>query len=106
MRDTRITALVVDGEELVVWRSARGTICAHQRRCPHLDEDLTEGQVHGDELVCAAHGWSIACDGNVFKRNEAGRADPKGTIRTWQTKVQHGRIAVRSEGGTWIDVDS
>ena len=106
MTDSRIGQAVVDGEELVVWRSATGVACAHQRRCPHLDEDLTEGFVQGEELVCAAHGWSIGCDGQVFKRNEAGRADPKGTVRTWQTRERDGKISVRTEGGQWIDVVS
>ena len=104
MPETWIAPAMVDGEELVVWRSERGALCAHQRRCPHLDEDLTEGHVQGDELVCVAHGWSIGCDGHVFKRNEAGRIDPKGEVRTWQTREQDGKISVRSEGGTWIDV--
>jgi nitrite reductase/ring-hydroxylating ferredoxin subunit len=103
MTEPWITTAVVDGEELVVWRSATGEVCAHQRRCPHLDEDLAEGSVRGDELVCVAHGWSIGCDGKVFKRNEAGRVDPKGTIRTWQARVHDGKISVRSEGGSWID---
>src|SRR5438045_2320109 len=95
MPDPGITTAVVDGEELVVWRSATGVVCAHQRRCPHLDQDLAEGNVSGDELVCAAHGWSIACDGTVFKRNEAGRVDPKGTIHTWQARDAGGKISVR-----------
>ncbi len=106
MAGTWIGPVEVDGEELVVWRTASGTICAIPRRCPHLDEDLMDGYVVGDELVCAAHGWSIACDGHVFKRNEAGRADPKGTVCTWQTRESDGKISVRSGGGTWIDVGS
>ena len=106
MTETWIAPATVDGEEVVVWRAASGTICAVPRRCPHLDEDLAEGSVVGDELVCIAHGWSIECDGNVFKRNEAGRIDPKGTVRTWQARERDGKIAVRSEGGTWIDGDS
>ena len=101
-----ITTATVDGEELVVWRSRAGVLCAHQRRCPHLDEDLAEGSVQGEELVCAAHGWAIGCDGQVSKRNEAGRVDPKGTIRTWQAREQDGKITVRSEGGSWIVGDS
>ena len=106
MPGARIVEAVVDGQDVVVWRSAGGSLCVVPRWCPHLDHDLAEGYVHGDELVCVAHGWSIACDGHVFKRNEAGREDAKGTVRTWQAREQDGKISVRSEGGTWIDVGS
>src|SRR3954469_6969255 len=106
MPGPQIWTVEVDGEELVVWRGASHVICANQRRCPHLDHDLVEGFVQGDELVCVAHGWSIGCDGHVFKRNEAGRIDQKGEIRTWQTRERDGMIAMKSEGGTWIDVGS
>jgi phenylpropionate dioxygenase-like ring-hydroxylating dioxygenase large terminal subunit len=87
---------VIDGEELVVWRSAHGVLCAHQRYCPHLDHDLTEAVVHGEELVCPAHGWSIAAGGRVFKRNEAGREDAKGAVDTWQVDDRDGMIALRA----------
>jgi phenylpropionate dioxygenase-like ring-hydroxylating dioxygenase large terminal subunit len=106
MPSAQIWTVEVDGEELVVWRGESQVICANPRRCPHLDHDLAEGFVQGDELVCVSHGWSIGCDGHVFKRNEAGREDPKGTVCTWQTREQDGKISVQSEGGTWIDVDS
>jgi phenylpropionate dioxygenase-like ring-hydroxylating dioxygenase large terminal subunit len=77
-----IRALEIAGEEAV--------IC--QRRCPHLDEDLAAGQIVDGELVCPAHGWSITIDGRACKRNEFGRTDDKGTVRTWQALVRDGII--------------
>jgi phenylpropionate dioxygenase-like ring-hydroxylating dioxygenase large terminal subunit len=70
----------VDGEEFVVWRALDGRVCSAPRYCPHLDHDLSEGYVDGDELVCAGHGWAFDGAGHTFKRNEFGRVDPKGTV--------------------------
>jgi phenylpropionate dioxygenase-like ring-hydroxylating dioxygenase large terminal subunit len=75
-----VAAVDVDGEEFVAWRGADGRIRSAPRRCPHLDHDLSEGYVMGDELVCAGHAWAFDADGNVYKRNEFGRVDPKGRV--------------------------
>jgi phenylpropionate dioxygenase-like ring-hydroxylating dioxygenase large terminal subunit len=70
----------VDGEEFVVWRGRDGRIRSGPRRCPHLDHDLADGYVVDDELVCAGHAWTFDGAGTAFKRNEFGRADPKGRV--------------------------
>jgi phenylpropionate dioxygenase-like ring-hydroxylating dioxygenase large terminal subunit len=75
-----IEPVEVDGQECVVWRGYSGRLGSGPRFCPHLDSDLTEGYVSGDELVCAGHGWAFDGRGNVYKRNEFGRVDPKGTV--------------------------
>jgi nitrite reductase/ring-hydroxylating ferredoxin subunit len=78
--DARLsTVAAIRGGEIVVWRTADGVPCAVARICPHLDWDLLDASVQGSELVCAGHGWSILGDGRVFKRNELGREDAKGT---------------------------
>ena len=69
-----------DGAEYVVWRDRSGTLGAVARTCPHLDWDLAEGYIDGDELVCAGHGWSFDRFGRACKRNLAGRADPKDDV--------------------------
>jgi nitrite reductase/ring-hydroxylating ferredoxin subunit len=75
-------AVTVDGEEFVVWRGAGGALGSAPRWCPHLDWDLAEARVVGDELVCPGHGWSFTVTGRACKRNERGRLDDKGAIRT------------------------
>jgi phenylpropionate dioxygenase-like ring-hydroxylating dioxygenase large terminal subunit len=75
-----IAPVEVDGHECVVWRGRSGRLGSAPRFCPHLDSDLAEGYIEGDELVCAGHGWAFDGRGNVYKRNEFGRADPKGTV--------------------------
>jgi phenylpropionate dioxygenase-like ring-hydroxylating dioxygenase large terminal subunit len=75
-----IEAVEIDGQECVVWRGRSGRLGSGPRFCPHLDHDLAEGFVSGDELVCAGHGWAFDGAGHTYKRNEFGRADPKGTV--------------------------
>jgi Ferredoxin subunits of nitrite reductase and ring-hydroxylating dioxygenases len=94
----RVVAVEVASNEAVTWRADGGRPCVMARRCPHLDWDLTEAIVVGDELLCAGHGWSLRSDGHALKRNEHGRADPKGTIRTWPAREHDGWIEV--EGGS------
>ena len=75
-----IAAVEVDGHECVVWRGRSGRLGSAPRFCPHLDHDLTEGYVAGDELVCAGHGWAFDGAGHTYKRNEFGRVDSKGSV--------------------------
>jgi phenylpropionate dioxygenase-like ring-hydroxylating dioxygenase large terminal subunit len=84
----------VDGDDFVVWRGTSGVLGIAPRRCPHLDEDLAEGFVAGDELVCRGHGWSFDCAGHAFKRNEFGRIDPKDDVETLQIAETDGVIEV------------
>ena len=91
----RVVAVDMADDEAVIWRARDGSPCVMARRCPHLDWDLTEAIVVGDELLCAGHGWSLRRDGHAFKRNERGREDPKGSIRTWPAREHDG----------WIEVD-
>ena len=75
-----IEPVEVDGQECVVWRGYSGRLGSAPRICPHLDHDLAEGYVVGDELVCPGHGWAFDGRGDAYKRNEFGRVDPKGRV--------------------------
>jgi phenylpropionate dioxygenase-like ring-hydroxylating dioxygenase large terminal subunit len=77
-----VRAVEVGGDDYVVWRGHDGRLRSVPRWCPHLDHDLADGYVEGDELVCPGHGWAFDGDGNAYKRNEFGRVDPKGTVET------------------------
>ncbi len=49
-----------NGVELALWRSASGEAQAWENRCPHRSVRFTLGQVVGDRLSCAYHGWQYA----------------------------------------------
>lgn len=52
-------AACVQDQELVLWRAADGTVQVWENRCPHRSVRLTMGQVLGDRLSCAYHGWQF-----------------------------------------------
>ena len=89
-----VRAVDLDGEEFVVWRGRDGRVRSAPRRCPHLDHDLAEGYVAGDELVCAGHAWAFDGDGNAYKRNEFGRIDPKGSVATLAIREENGLVEI------------
>jgi 3-ketosteroid 9alpha-monooxygenase subunit A len=89
-----VRAVDIDGTEYVLWRGRDGRLRSVPRRCPHLDHDLAEGYVDGDELVCPGHAWAFDGDGRAFKRNEFGRVDPKGTVETLLIRETNGTVDV------------
>jgi len=91
-----VRAIDVDGAEYVLWRGHDGRVRGGPRTCPHLDHDLAEGWVEGDELVCPGHGWAFDGDGHAFKRNEFGRTDPKGTVETLTIDERDGTVEVEA----------
>ena len=94
----RVVAVDVEGEEFVVWRGWDGRVRTAPRRCPHLDHDLSEGYVSGDELVCAGHAWAFDGNGHAYKRNELGRVDPKGTVATLDVDERGSMIELQPPG--------
>ena len=91
-----VVAVEVDGHEFVVWRGRSGELGSAPRSCPHLDHDLAEGFVVDDELVCPGHGWAFDGSGNMFKRNEFGRVDPKGNVPTLSVKEEADGISLEA----------
>ena len=55
LRDNRLV-VEVNGVSIVVVRAA-GSIVAIENECPHLGSRLSEGQVRGHSIRCAAHGY-------------------------------------------------
>jgi phenylpropionate dioxygenase-like ring-hydroxylating dioxygenase large terminal subunit len=94
----RVIAVDVDGEEFVVWRGDDGQVRTAPRRCPHLDHDLSEGYVAGDELVCVGHAWAFDGHGHAYKRNEFGRVDPKGTVEMLDVDERDSMIELELPG--------
>ncbi|MBK7614856.1 MAG: Rieske (2Fe-2S) protein [Burkholderiales bacterium] len=54
-----IVASFLQGAELALWRTPEGAPQAWDNRCPHRSVRFTLGQVVGDRLSCAYHGWQF-----------------------------------------------
>lgn len=53
-------------EEIVLFRTATGTIGALKNRCCHRGMGLSQGWVENEAIVCPYHAWQYAPDGNAF----------------------------------------
>jgi nitrite reductase/ring-hydroxylating ferredoxin subunit len=89
-----VVPVEVDDDEFVVWRAASGGVCAMPRACPHLDWDLTQASVVGDELVCPGHGWAFDLHGHAFKENMFGRKDSKDDVETLPVVEADGELCI------------
>ena len=92
----RVVAVEINEEDFVAWRGFDGVVRTGPRWCPHLDHDLADGYVDGDELVCAGHAWAFDGAGHTFKRNEFGRVDPKGEVPVLGTSEDDAMITFTS----------
>ena len=92
-----VIPVAVGGHEYVVWRGRSGALGSAPRACPHLDHDLADGYVVGEDLICPGHGWAFDGRGLAFKRNEFGRVDPKGTVPALMLHEDEDGIRVRSD---------
>jgi nitrite reductase/ring-hydroxylating ferredoxin subunit len=87
--DSEGRALVdVDGTEIVVFL-VDGRPHAFVNACPHEGNPLCEGEIRGDMLTCAFHGWMFdLATGACLVGDEA--------ARTFRAEVQGDEIVVRA----------
>jgi vanillate O-demethylase monooxygenase subunit len=90
----QLTALVILGEPVVVYRGADGAPHALEDRCPHRHAPLSKGRLEGDHVRCMYHGVKFAPDGRC---SEAPGQDsiPKSVfVKRYPTVEKH--------GGVWV----
>jgi nitrite reductase/ring-hydroxylating ferredoxin subunit len=60
-------AVILDGQELVLWRGDAGTVQIWEDRCPHRGMRLSLGFVRGNSLNCLYHGWQYDAGSRCMK---------------------------------------
>ncbi len=78
----------LQGEDLVVIRTASGALAAYEAHCPHLGASFAaQGKVVGETLQCGAHGLCFSVDGAGPRRMRA-RSLPAqewlGVVMVWR----------------------
>ena len=61
----QLTHIARAGEELLLWRDAKGAVHVQEDRCPHRGARLSQGVHMGDRVACEYHGVQIDGDGVV-----------------------------------------
>lgn len=81
------------GEDLVLFRDARGGLGLLDRRCPHRGASLELGRVEEDGLRCCYHGWKFTAAGTCCDMP----AEPPGT--PLMSEVRQTAYGVRETAG-------
>lgn len=76
------------GKEKIVLLNVNGEIRAFEDRCPHLSSRLSEGDLDGCTLTCAAHLWEF--DARTGKGTNPGTSQ----LVMIETRVTDGNIEV------------
>ena len=66
-----------DGRQILILRVA-GEIHAFDNACPHEGNPLVDGEVIGDQLECAYHGWRF----DPGRAHASTATTPRGATRT------------------------
>jgi nitrite reductase/ring-hydroxylating ferredoxin subunit len=89
LAEGRPTRVVVDDTPVLILREG-DTIFAIHDRCSHRGCSLSDGEVKGDEVVCACHGSRFSLRDGSVRRGPATGPQP-----AFQVRVQDGRVEVR-----------
>lgn len=82
-----LAGIEVAGKKLILL-NVDGEIRAFEDRCPHLSSRLSEGDVDGQTLTCAAHLWEF--DALTGKGINPGNSQ----LKAIETRVADGNIEV------------
>src|SRR6185437_2099770 len=87
LREGELTGIEVAGKKLVLL-NIDGEIRAFEDRCPHLSSRLSEGDIDGRTLTCAAHLWEF--DAVTGKGIDPGNSQ----LKVFETRMADGNIEV------------
>ena len=95
LRDNRLVA-DVNGTSVLVVRAGR-TLAAVENECPHLGQRLSDGEVSGRVIRCAAHGyrWDLATGQSV----QGLRLQRRRPLRAVPVRLAGDRILLAWEDG-------
>ncbi|HKO28410.1 MAG TPA: Rieske 2Fe-2S domain-containing protein [Solirubrobacteraceae bacterium] len=85
----RTQRVVVDDTPVLLLRQGEETFAIHDR-CSHRGCSLSEGEIEGDEVVCACHGSRFSLRTGALKQGPATSSQP-----AFQVRIQDGRVEVR-----------
>lgn len=82
-------------QKFAVFRGENGIVKVFDVFCPHLNANLADGFVKGNNLVCPFHGWEFKQDGQCGHIPYSKDAPPKvAKVKTWEVLEVWGLILV------------
>ncbi|MBS1611240.1 MAG: Rieske 2Fe-2S domain-containing protein [Bacteroidetes bacterium] len=88
------------GQKLAVFRGQNGEVGVLDVYCPHLNANLADGCVKGNNLVCPFHAWEFKTNGKCAHIPYADKVPHNAETKGWTVKEDWGLILVwyHSEG--------
>lgn len=81
---------LVNGRQLSVFRTRKGSLCVLDASCPHRNGPLAEGIFGADVVICPFHGYKFSLiDGHGL--------DNAFSVKRYPTKISDGQIYVGLE---------
>lgn len=82
-------------QEIVIWRTASGRVCAADAYCPHLGAHLgVGGKVEGETLRCPFHAFRFDCDGACVATGYNTTPPRDATLQMWPAMERNGLVLV------------
>lgn len=112
-----VLRVIVDGNDIVVWRGSDGAVRAWENRCPHRGMRLSYGFVRGNRLTCLYHGWGYDGQGSCVSIPAHPTLTPPKTIKVARYDCVEGSGLVwvapqgsneplQDVGGAWLPVQT
>ncbi len=92
-------AVILAGQEIVIWRGESGAAQVWEDRCPHRGMRLSFGFVRGDALNCLYHGWQYGAGASCQKIP----AHPDLTVPP--TIKARAYVSTETGGMVWVNMD-
>ncbi len=88
------------GQDVVLFRTASGQVCAIDPFCPHLGAHLGHGgKVIGETINCPFHDFRFDTEGVCIATGYGTKPPPKARLRTWHVRENHGILLVYFDAG-------
>ncbi len=97
LKTLKALAVTVWKQSIVLFRNSQRQVRAIEDRCPHRQVKLSHGDVQGDRIVCAYHGWEFDGSGRCqsVPYLTGGQGMPSGChVRAYPVREQDGFIWV------------
>jgi len=96
VRDGQAIEVEFQGTSVAVFRGEDGALGAIENRCAHRQVKLSDGEVHGCQLMCRYHGWTYDADGCLtgIAHDVDSTTFPKVRLRRYPVAEKYGLIFV------------
>ncbi|MDB5281085.1 MAG: cholesterol desaturase daf-36 [Bacteroidota bacterium] len=82
------------GQKFAVFRGEDGKVGVLDVYCPHLNANLAEGCVKGNNVVCPFHGWEFNKEGKCAKIPYSDTVPKTAKTKAWEVKENWGLILI------------